>query len=121
MDSPIASTNSDDSQLIIDEPPMEIDSDDTEEYFDSDVHTAKYIPSKSVSLNVSPKTVTSPRIEMATQKSEIPVAVVAPSTSNKEKSAIAKPKRVAHTHCFKLTNLMDADSNRLCVSVFFCR
>lgn len=116
MQSP-ASTHSDDSQLVIDEPSMEIDdSEDTDEFFDSVTGSAtKQMPDET---SVPPKTVPLPTREMTPQRAEIPVAVVAPSSSNKEKPASSKPgpKRVAHTHCYKLTELTKSDSSCLCVS-----
>lgn len=118
MQSP-ASTHSDDSQLVIDEPPMEIDdshSDGTDDLFESITESAaKPIPEE---VSAPPKTVPLPTREITPQRAEIPVAVVAPSSSNKEKPASSKPgpKRVAHTHCYKLTELIKNDSNSLCVS-----
>lgn len=110
MHSPTPSTNSDESQQLVidDEPPVEIDSDGTEEYFDMLTNGGqKTVPKteeKSVTLpSVPPK-------EMTPQRSVIPVAVVAPTNK----------KRVAHTHSFKLKNLLEEESHELCVSNLPC-
>lgn len=112
MLSPTASTHSDESQqLVIDEPPMELDSDDsTDEMFEDMTNGAsKTVTSNDKNVPIISYAVFSPQ-------PTIPIAEVTSSTPNEQKNANAKPKRVAHTHCFKLSNLMEANSNRLCVS-----
>lgn len=99
-------------QLVIDEPPMEIDSDKSDEYFNNSAPN----PVSYIDEIVQPINLPQSAKEIVPNRTEIPVAVVAPSTANNEKNTVAKPKRVAHTHCFKLSNLMDAEANRLFVS-----
>lgn len=124
MLSPTLSTNSDESQrLVIDEPSMEIDSDHVDEYFDSMINGGpKQVPepvpnveSYAAAITASGDRLQLPTRENTPQRNEIPVAVVAPSSANKEKSSTPKPKRVAHTHSFKLSNLMNPNTE-LCVS-----
>lgn len=110
MISPAASTNSDESHpLIIDEGPMEIESDENELV---NFRGTEVSEDKENNFSSAGEPLTNKDVER-----EIPVAVVAPSPVNKEKSANAKPKRQAHGHCFKLNTLEDAEVARLCVRV----
>lgn len=113
MESPGGGSTPDSSQrLVIDEPEMEVDSDDTNDLSE----LAAYAKEASELENDTENDSSVPRAQSPMEQTSNAAEAIPKTTSSQGSSAKPKHKRVSHSNSFRLAALVDSTTTELHVS-----